>query len=462
MGTAGTFLGDLRTVLRGRDFRRLFLTRLVSQAADGAFQVGLAGVVLFSPERAATAGQVAMVFTVALAPYTVLGPFTGVMLDHWRRRQVLVVANAVRALVVVGTAVLAWHGVVGAPLYLAVLVSMSVNRFFLAGIGASLPRVVAAEELVMANSVSPTSGAVVGLLGGVLGYSVRALAGPGHVTDGLIVLLAATGYAGAALLAARIGVDLLGPGRQSRLPWSGVGEAARGVGGDLAGALRHLRARRAPAAALAVTVAVRFGYGVALLMTLLMCRNLLTPRGHTGAGLGLLTLVLAATAGGFALAAVLTPAVTQRLSPRSWVVVCVAGMALLDVTLLVGISVPGMLAAAVLLGLLTQSSKICVDAIVQAGVDDAFRGRVFAVYDVLFNAAFILAAAVAAAVLPERGYSRAALVGLAVLHAVTALGYGRAGAAAGERREGRPEPGVGGGGPRRVGPGGASAPPRRR
>ena len=38
--------------------------------------------------------------------------------------------------------------------------------------------------------------------------------------------------------------------------------------------------------------------------------------------------------------------------------------------------------------------------LVQAGVDDAFRGRVFSLYDVIFNVAFVAAAAVAAVVLP--------------------------------------------------------------
>jgi len=50
-------LADLRTVLRGRDFRRLYATRLVAQTADGVFQVALASYVLFSPEKQATAGK---------------------------------------------------------------------------------------------------------------------------------------------------------------------------------------------------------------------------------------------------------------------------------------------------------------------------------------------------------------------------------------------------------------------
>ena len=98
------FVADLRIVLRGRNFRRLFAVRLVSQAGDGVFQVALASLVFFSPERAATAEAAAAAFAVTVLPYTLVGPFGGVLLDRWRRRQVLVVANAVRAVLVLGIA----------------------------------------------------------------------------------------------------------------------------------------------------------------------------------------------------------------------------------------------------------------------------------------------------------------------------------------------------------------------
>ncbi|MCL2422412.1 MAG: MFS transporter, partial [Micrococcales bacterium] len=72
-------------------------------------------------------------------------------------------------------------------------------------------------------------------------------------------------------------------------------------------------------------------------------------------------------------------------------------------------------AAAVLLGASIQGTKIAVDTIVQRDTHDAFRGRAFAVYDVTFNAAFVAAAAVAASVLPDTGWS-------APVFAVLALG----------------------------------------
>src|SRR5262249_26247555 len=141
------FIHDLRQVLRGRDFRRLFVTRLSSQAGDGAFQVGLASLFFFSPERAATATAAAVAFTVAVLPYTLGGPVGGVLLDLWPRRQVLLIANALRAVMVSGIAALVLAGQTGLILYVAVLACMSVNRFFLAGLGAALPHVVEPDEL---------------------------------------------------------------------------------------------------------------------------------------------------------------------------------------------------------------------------------------------------------------------------------------------------------------------------
>ena len=62
--------------------------------------------------------------------------------------------------------------------------------------------------------------------------------------------------------------------------------------------------------------------------------------------------------------------------------------------------------AAFVLGLVTQGAKIATDTAVQSSVDDAYRGRVFSLYDMLFNVAFVGAAGVAALILPPDGRSR--------------------------------------------------------
>jgi hypothetical protein len=80
-----------------------------------------------------------------------------------------------------------------------------------------------------------------------------------------------------------------------------------------------------------------------------------------------------------------------------------------------------LLVAAFVLGLITQGAKIATDTIVQSSVDDGFRGRVFSVYDVLFNIAFVGAAAMAALILPPDGRSVSLVVIVAVLYAAVAV-----------------------------------------
>src|SRR5690242_21006367 len=86
-------------ILRG-DFRRLLGTRLLARFGDGVFQAARAGTVLFNPQRAADPVAVAAGFAILLLPYSLVGPFAGVWLDRWSRRQVLLRANVLRAALV--------------------------------------------------------------------------------------------------------------------------------------------------------------------------------------------------------------------------------------------------------------------------------------------------------------------------------------------------------------------------
>jgi MFS family permease len=50
-----------------------------------------------------------------------------------------------------------------------------------------------------------------------------------------------------------------------------------------------------------------------------------------------------------------------------------------------------------------QSFKVTNDALVQSKIDDYYRGRVFAVYDVLVNAAIVSGGIIAALLLSDSG-----------------------------------------------------------
>src|SRR4029078_8692870 len=99
-----------------------------------------------------------------------------------------------------------------------------------------------------------------------------------------------------------------------------------------------------------------------------------------------------------------------------WIVVLLALAAVVEVMPGALFTEWGVLVAAFWLGLSAQGVKICLDTLVQLGVDDEFRGRVFSLYDVIFNVVFVSAAAVGALVIPTDGLSYA-------LYACIAIGY---------------------------------------
>ncbi len=441
------FTSDLRTVWQGRGFRRLYAVRLSSQTADGMFEAALGGLFFFSPERATTPTAIAVAFGVALVPYTVVGPFAGVLLDHWRRRQILLTVNLLRGVMVAGVAALVAAGAVGPPLYLVVLACLSVNRFFLAGLGAGLPHVVPGDELVMANAVSTTSGTVVALLGGGLGIGLRTALGAGDRTDAAVLLLAATGYVGSALSARRLAPDALGPdalGPDALGPdspdgarptavgerWRDVWGAVRGVGAGLVEAARYLWRRPGPSHALAVIGGQRFAFGLVTVATILLCRATFADPADPAAGALRLAVAFAVSGAGFFTAAVLTPWVTARIARESWMVACCLAAAGLAGGYAVSLTGPGsyplLLVCGGALGVAMQGTKLCVDAIVQGGVDDAYRGRAMSFYDMTFNIAFALAAAACALVLPADGRSPLVFATVALIYAVTGVGYGLA------------------------------------
>ncbi|MFH9891716.1 MFS transporter [Streptomyces luteogriseus] len=413
---------DLRVLLRFQGFRRLLAVRLLSQGADGVYQVALAAYVVFSPEKETTAAGVASAMAVLLLPYSLVGPFAGVLLDRWRRRQVLLFGSLLRALLALVTALLILSPAPDWLFYVSALCVTAVNRFVLSGLSAALPRVVDADRLVIANSLSPTAGTLAATAGGGLAFVVRLAVAD---SDAAVVLVAAGLYLCAALASLSMARELLGPDRP--LPREQIGTALTGTVRDLAAGVRHLAApqRREAAWALTAMSLMRFCYGALLVMLLMLCRYALTSTADDG--LALLGLALGVSGAGFFAAAVVTPWAAGRLGPGRWIVVCAGAAALLEPALGLPFAAAPLLAAAFVLGLTTQGAKIATDTVVQSSVEDGFRGRIFSVYDVLFNVSFVGAAAVAALMLPPDGRSAPLVITIAVIYAAVAVAMARFG-----------------------------------
>lgn len=419
---APSILADLRSLAVHSGFRKLFTVRLVSQCGDGVFQIGLATLFFFSPQNMATATGVAAAFAVLLLPFTVVGPFAGPLLDRWRRRQVLVVGNALRVgLTLVLAAVMVTAGV-GPAVYALALLTLGINRFLLAALSAGLPHVVPGrEKLLLANSITPTLGAVSAVAGAGLGLLARWIAPTGRAEDGVALVLAAVLFAAASALALRLAKDELGPTRADATP---LAAQLRATVRDLVDGGRYLLRRGTPGLALGVMAGHRFLYGANFIALILISRNLLSEPADAGAGLRTFGALTSISFVGNGLAIVLSPLATQRMRPATWAAACVLLGAVSQIVMTTAPRYAVVAAAALVLGLSVQGAKIAVDTIVQRDTDDAYRGRAFTLYDALYNSAFVGAAALAAVALPDTGWSRGVFLALAGVYVLLALGYG--------------------------------------
>lgn len=411
----------VKILARERNLRYLIGVRVGSQGGDGLFEVGLASLFFFSPERASTTAGVALAFAVMLLPFTLIGPWAGVLLDLWQRRSVLIWANILRAGLVLIIAGLVATGSYGPLLYVLALVCLSLNRFIIAALSASLPRVTPRSLLLVANSIVPTMGGVATLCGAAIAVLVRVLAPGSRLGDGLILIISALTVTLAAVIASRIPKSQLGPDRTAHLQQvrAQLVALARGM---VQGA-KYLIARRTPAAGLAIMTVHRFIYGITFVAAILISRNLLADPADADAGLAIFGAVLGATGAGYTLSAFITPFMHRFITPHQWISCCLALAAASQLLITFTITLWSVVTCAVLLGLAAQGAKIAVDTIVQRDTADSHRGRAFSFFDVLFNAAFVAAAAVSIILLPDTGASTPVFAGLAITYLVTSVVY---------------------------------------
>jgi len=418
-----SMLRSLRQLLRHRYFRRLLAVRVAVQSSDGVLQVALAAYVLFSPERQPDATSIAIVLAITLLPFSILGPFAAIVIDRVSRRQVLVVANLARAAVALGLAVLIATGLqtvgVEVLIYGGLLLAMSLNRFLLAALSASLPHTIDPHEYMVANSVVPTVGPAGLLIGVALAAPLRLILG--HVmtdyqANAILFLIATVGFVLSAVLALSIPRRQLGPDTVATT-------RVRDVVTGLVEAVAHLRAQRPAGIGLLTIAAHRLIHGIVTVATILVYRNYFHRPDEIDPAIADLGLLVVITGAGFVFASVVAPPLSARRGLRSTMIMCLLGSAVFQV-------MPGaiyarltIMVAAFLLGLTAQGIKICVDTVVQAHIADGFKGRVFVIYDIIFNVALVAAAVIAAVILPASGKSVPILIIMAICYLLITLWF---------------------------------------
>ncbi len=208
----------------GRSFGFLLSSTALSNLADGVLKVG-APLLALTFTRSPV--QVALVGAAATLPWLLLALHAGALADRLDRRRIMVLANAIRAAVLLAVAVLGTLGLMNLWIMLVAVLLACVSEVF-ADVSAQsvLPMTVAPGHLTAAN-------------GRVVSTQMIGNEFAGAPVAGLLVtLLPAAVFGAPALLYGAAGLLLLGMRGRFR-PTAGSG-GHRSMAGDIGEALRYL------------------------------------------------------------------------------------------------------------------------------------------------------------------------------------------------------------------------------
>ena len=418
-------LRRLTRLMRHWGFRRLVWTRLLSQGGDAAVQVGMAAFILFSPQTQPDAWSIAAMVTLVMAPFALVGPFVGPILDRYSRRGIVVACDILRAVLGLLTAGVVVGGNVSGPwqplLYGLLLVVLGLNRLQLAALGAGMPFTVDDDEYLEAAAIMPMIGPVAAMAGGLLAAGVRLASGQltqAGWTDGLVIVAAAVLFAGSVSMAMGFGPRQLGPAQgQPRTEWRQVWTSTS-VG------VRELWVHRPAFIGVTMVFGARVGYGVLMTLVILMYRH------HFGLGRPLDAVMLEmgvwflVSGLGFALSGLVATPTSERIGVRNTLLAAFVVAALVQLAPGGLLSSPALLVTGFVLGLCLQTVKICGDTLVQAHIADRVRGRVLVVYDIVNNLGFAVGSVAGAVVLPPDGRSLLVVIGLSAWFGLLAMAFG--------------------------------------
>jgi MFS family permease len=342
----------INPVMRQRSFRRLLAALTVSQLGDWLYNVALLALVY---DRTQSATWVSLTTAARVVPIVVLGPIGGLLADKFDRRLIMIGSDAVRAATMVGlAAVAAWHlPVILAPALAALATAAASPHPACAA--ATIPRLVAREQLQAANAIRAAVGPLAIIVGPALGALLLVL---GDTT--LAFELNAATFVASALLTATISDPaVFRPAAQPQQQlgwWPAVTVGAREL-------LQH----RGAAKLVGADVMCSLVYGVETVLLILVSRKL----GWQDAGYGLLLT-------GAGLGGLLGTALIGRLISKLG-----QSRAIVMSLLLVSASLPLMalapvLAAAMTLTVLNGAGAIIVEVCTETALQSELPEEVFA------------------------------------------------------------------------------------
>lgn len=258
----------VRLALDG-SFTALWTGQLVSALGDRIHQVALAFIVYDATESAIAVGAI---FLVATLPNLLFGPIAGGLVDRWDHREVMIVSDLLRAGLVLLIPLAAVTNL--ALAYPLVFLVTTVSIFFRPAKGAILPRIVADEDLVPANSALWVGETFADIFGYVIAGLFVALLGSQLP---LAFWVDSVTYIASALLIASISVAPVA--RVATAKAQGFLGSFRQLGGEIREGWRFLRGEAVLLANTLQATAGQFMLGILLALTPIYAAELLDLTG---------------------------------------------------------------------------------------------------------------------------------------------------------------------------------------
>jgi MFS family permease len=358
----------IRDVLRLRNYRLLWLGQLISEAGDGLTNLTL--LLLVNALTGSTAALAAMAIVLAIPPLTI-GLVAGTYVDRLDRRRIMLASDLIRGIVVLGFILVGSISTLWL-LFVLAFVQSAVGTFFTPARGAILPRIVARDGLLAANSLSQATRVVSSIIGSALAGLIVGILGtywPAFVLDSLtfFVSFALIGRLPAAVGALEV-----------------AEHAAAGVRDAVLVGLRTIaRSRVLSTTILALAVAMLGLGAVNVLFVPFVVRVLQVGPVWLGP-------VEMAQSASMILASGLIGVLARRLAPTSIVTIAMAGVAVTIAAVGTVAAIWQLLALMFVIGWFVVPLQAAVVTILQQSTPDGERGRVMSVVQAAMSAAGIL------------------------------------------------------------------------
>jgi MFS transporter, DHA3 family, macrolide efflux protein len=151
----------VRDALKNRNFRNLWLGQSISDFGDSLTNLTL---LILVNQLTGSAGAIATMLIVLAIPQVTFGLLSGVYVDRWDRKKVMIASDSLRGLFVLGFLFVGGRDTLWL-LYVVAFVQASIGTFFTPARSALIPSIVDRKLLLAANSLSQTSRILFGLLG---------------------------------------------------------------------------------------------------------------------------------------------------------------------------------------------------------------------------------------------------------------------------------------------------------